>query len=459
MFTTYSISDLFMWPLRVISQLQAHANKFNRFLEHVRLGRVLTTDYSGIQCPEMAIEFLHNACRHTISDTVDLPAQTVTLWRYCDMDEACQEAALRRQHRSEHIFSDISDRLLEHVQGWFESLDPDSFMNKFPREECIKRYTTMRDYLKENASVVYKDAVAPCRAHGTKCPVQPLAPFASEDGCRPTYGNIAGSTCRGWSMRGLRHGDADPSARPFWVWGMEKQVANEDFVFHECTVRHRKDNLRFCLPSKYRLFFLSSDPKHLGWPVRRPRAYCFAMNQETLEWTGPENEDDMQQEYNSMFNMVCGVDANVFMVADDFEVLKEARERALLRGVHLAKDAAVESLRFEGLLAPGARQRMASYEREPAWQSTSIADIEQWPIAGSLHPTELPCLVLHGTLWSWSKKRWMVMGEHMTAQGIPLYPITSDPKIYPQQVNLLDIGCKEGNNMAGNGIHLHAFGS
>jgi len=112
------------------------------------LGHVLTTDYSGIQCPEMAIELLHNACRHIISDTVALPAKTVTLWRYCDWDTACQDAALRRPHRCEHIFCDINDRLPESVQDWFESLDPDSYANKLPRDVCLQRYTTTREYLK-----------------------------------------------------------------------------------------------------------------------------------------------------------------------------------------------------------------------------------------------------------------------------------------------------------------------
>lgn len=174
-----------------------------------------------------------------------------------------------------------------------DSIDPAKYHDKLPKEERTKRYGAMRDYLKANAASVYRHSSSWCLAHRGQCLVQPPMSVAQEDGRRPTHGNIAGSTCRGWSTRGLEQGDADPSARPFWIWGMEKQIVSDDWVFHECTMRHQKANLRTCFPAKYRLFFLKSDPKDLGCPVRRPRMYCSAMNQETLVWTGPEDEEEL----------------------------------------------------------------------------------------------------------------------------------------------------------------------
>lgn len=72
------VKDLFQWPLRIIQQLQAREGQFNRFLEMLHSGHVLTTDYSGIQCPEMAINFVHNACRAMACSPVDLPRGVLT---------------------------------------------------------------------------------------------------------------------------------------------------------------------------------------------------------------------------------------------------------------------------------------------------------------------------------------------------------------------------------------------
>jgi hypothetical protein len=47
----------------------------------------------------------------------------------------------------------------------------------------------------------------------------------------------------------------------------------------------------------------------------------------------------------------------------------------------------------------------------------------------------------------------------MNAHGVPAYSVTSDPEIYPQQLHLMQVSVKDGKNMVGNGIHLHAFGS
>ena len=65
----------------------------------------------------------------------------------------------------------------------------------------------------------------------------------------------------------------------------------------------------------------------------------------------------------------------------------------------------------------------------------------------------------HGTLWSWAKQRWVTAGEHMTAQGAPVYQCASVPRLFPLQGHLRELAPRDGKKVAGNGIHLAAFGA
>ena len=444
--------------MHVLMKIKSRPDQYQRLVEMVNLGHTITTDYSGIQCPEMAIEFLHNSLK-AFAD-VKQDQETLHLWHFCDYSKTCQKLALKRPIRSNHIFQDLNDRLPKHVRDWMDKVDPAQVTPRLSAGKAANRYCKMREYLKANAEDIYKDNVSWCIAHKQQCPVQPPMEQAGADGRRRTRGNIAGTTCVGWSARGLQRGDGDISARPFWIWGMEKQVADNDWVFHECTVRHPLDNLKMSFPHKMLLKTITCDPKDLGWPVRRPRTFVFAMNQETLVWTGPDFQAELQDDFATLFHTSCCLDGNAFFLADDEELKQEAIEKGKHRGIHIPKAANVKDLSFEAFLAPGARLRKLAYEKESNWSFTSVADLEQWPQAGgSIHQTELPCLVTHGTLWSWQAGRWMTFKEHLVAQGIPVYPSISSPAMYPMQTHLCNLSSLEGKRVAGNGIHLNAFGA
>ena len=258
--------------------------------------------------------------------------------------------------------------------------------------------------------------------------------------------NWAGTPCVGWTQVGAKLCFADPSERYHAVWLTERmQMATkglEDmFVQENVTSYPFKAKLRDPLQATHQVIRLVVASEDLGWPSRRRRSFCCGLVRSRLTWVGPENDSDIQAEFDSIFKRQTMLDGNVFLLAPPSEVRAWYAKKLLARGIHVDD---IEGLSIPNvlrdILPPGARQRLTKYEemvkQSPATSSSSgsgtgafLADVEHWPGVAIGRGSDFPCQLKHGTVVSLSGSpdgRRVFMGsEHLAALGWHMFDSTS----------------------------------
>lgn len=75
---------------------------------------------------------------------------------------------------------------------------------KRQHDEVGRAYEDMRAFLHSSNESFQDSATAYCTKHDQQCPVYPVIPAVQLGEPLPLVGNVAGTTCVGWSKRGTR---------------------------------------------------------------------------------------------------------------------------------------------------------------------------------------------------------------------------------------------------------------
>jgi hypothetical protein len=299
---------------------------------------------------------------------------------------------------------------------------------------------------------------------------------------------VAGATCVAFSPLGKREGVAHKSMKDFHVWAASTRLTEPTIIMFECARQFPQKMLQWWFSDKYHLEMLpEAGPSLLGWPVTRDRLYCLMFLRSQVTFIGSS------EDYYQLFRRRSIASGDIFYAcrpgdAEYTKALMEFRQRrhlpplplpgALLPGQGVQHDgegaAQEEADDWPSLYCPGARRRLMEYEeirtaqqhrqlpQGAVGQDCFIADLDQNPGQGARCGHELPCVVRHGTLYSWKHKRHAFPAEVMAAQGVPLLESLQEaagglkPSWQEYAENLP--GAKL-HSLAGNGMHAPTVAS
>ena len=110
------------------------------------------------------------------------------------------------------------------------------------------------------------------------------------------------------------------------------KTADEDIVFQECHWRYPwQKKLQEPMEDTHLVLHVRAGPEHRGWPVRRSRGLCAALNRKTLVWVGPE---DYETDFHEKFSRRLQITGEAFFFAKDSEWLADSMHRARSRGLY-----------------------------------------------------------------------------------------------------------------------------
>ncbi|CAE7249881.1 unnamed protein product [Symbiodinium sp. CCMP2592] len=478
--------DVVEWPLDVVKSLCGAGNEECqlRLRNHVLKGMVLTTDYSGLDCPREALQMGVRALQHVMH--MEPAGEVVHVGRTCDkgllqkrvqVELARSIEAVLQDHERCH-FEDILHRLPQSGQDWIAAASPQKGANKKERSDA---YAAIADWLMQNRSWLFSEnATAFCCVHQRHCPVHQCLLGDKEQRLRI---NVAGVTCHAWSSEGLLEGTSHESEIPLAVWLTERkfmfEAELEDVAFLECTPRFpAQERLERVLGDSASVFAWHDGPEWHGWPHRRRRVLAVAVNKRTAAWVGETDLRTLQEEYARRFYRQMCSTGELLMLASDEERIREMTAIAVGRKNNVSTEAVAELVEKRDmdqlaclLFPPGGVRRLAEWQdvflekkAEAPRLRAFLCDVDHavGPCGGELWPTQLT----HGSIISFqqgdegggSKPPWRLATsrEHLSALGwrmhggSNLFPVShmatvlQNLELTPAQVKVL----------AGNSMHL-----
>lgn len=321
-----SVPELFHWSRDAIRCVaETTPSKLANFAKMVRRKFLINSDYSGMLCSETALTFLVSTLRSehpeffeselTVEDVASDP--DVCVYRACDIHKGAQRLLLQLGARPEgpqHVFQDVEDRLPAHVLARVRSMQPHV---SAPRELAQESYQHMKEYLVSVKDIAYTGATSYCLKHKKHCNVS-IPREVSGARVRLT---AAGTTCGGFSSRGMKKREADPSMRPFHIWSQGLDQSDQDFVFQENAWSFPATLMQGALPApKYKVLRILLCPTAIGWPIRRLRALTAAVNMDHWVWVGPPEAEEMFNDFARLFYREPAVNPEAFLIAPAAEV-------------------------------------------------------------------------------------------------------------------------------------------
>jgi hypothetical protein len=151
---------------------------------------------------------------------------------------------------------------------------------------------------------------------------------------------------------------------------------------------------------------VSHPVSHPGHPSLRRRSLTCGLNNFFTIWHGPDNDIELQQDFDRFFERTLELTGEVYFQAGAEEVDEQFAEWADLRQNHDWEELEDPMQKMRATMPPGKVLIMDSHsERAPVGEPW-LSDLEQW--AGSrgdgsspLFPTQLT----HGTVFSWRHLR------------------------------------------------------
>lgn len=244
---------------------------------------------------------------------------------------------------------------------------------------------------------------------------------------------------------------------------------SEDRFFAECTrLYNAKAKLEDPLRKTHKVVFVHAGPELLGHPSRRPRSLTAGLSLRSLIWIGPQDPEQVQLHFNSLFARSIELTGCVYFKASP-DALRRFAQAAMKRRRGVCLDGAVMQKMnttgrdfLESFFPPGGLQRLEMYlSRQAELQGldgTYIVDTEQWATskaaaAGPMFPTQLT----HGTIVNCDDFRLALGTDHLSANGFALYPEFTRDVCSSMAPILLELSDNEQKELSGNGQNLPAI--
>jgi hypothetical protein len=436
----------------------------HRMRELLRHSHVIHHDYAGRLSVETSLAMTGVSMQEDFDEP--LPDPWVCFFAACDNNKSCQKLilAMPPKLRPCHLFKSLLEKLPDAEVQKIEGMRPDENASK---EDQRVAYETMRQYLEKHAHKLFKRAKRSptCLIHkGRQCPLNWEDPPPDPQGpYRALTSNWAGTTCTGWTPLGELRKDCDKAMEAFRLWTVGQSSLGLDFVFIENSECFEKS--LFGLGSKYRIVGLKLSPHLMGYPLLRMRFYGCGINQDSIVWVGPTDDDGCEKEFMEIFGAITALEADVFVNADDpMSRRLFISQLAKNRGFKVGGDQ-VDDLSIEKLMAPGTLQRYKDYQEVQASGNNTamggcfVADISQHASrmrCGSW----LPSLTCSSVMASLSKNHIFSPNEMDVAMGWPIVRhgqmVAAYDKYYKRCVggkyDGLTLGCRQ--RLVGNSMHL-----
>ena len=467
-----NLGELLTWPTIMVQQYLFSGHDRDSRARRTRLlslweeGLVVHSDCSGKLTPEATLVLLrHSLFKHGVS----FPEEVLFFWRACDLSKVCQTVIQgSTSHSPVHLFTGLLERLPEEHMQQVVALRPAPCDTKEDRAAAFER---MGAYLRDHASKMYGPAMTAenCMYHPNgQCAVKFQSPGYLSEAMRPLTLMIAGPSCRPWS---LFAGGTDPKSHDdlecWLLWISEIARAEYDIVIMENSEHFPVEELFTTgMPKHYCVKYAKWGSQEQGWPVRRTRAYCVAINMRTCLWVGGYGEEDgnVLKDFLSHFGAACTLEGDLFCGLDSEESRDEVMSTlAQKRGMYLrAEQLARFRDQWPTLLPPCAS---AAYEQACELYRTGSrvglagslnADISQSAARLRSGPW-VPTLARSTQLCCMNKNRLFTPNEVDACMG---WPAISRPEnldlveVVGLQRSLAKVSQAARRSLAGNGMML-----
>ena len=314
-------SESLRWPHALFESLEKQGRSFfgHDFSETARScisqGLLLTTDYSGIGCPEESLKQLVEVSK-TVAWNERQEQETGEIWgcqRAGDLLPYCRRVLLDHTHmfQPQCVHGNMLDRCPRRLLERLERLRVRAAMSLHTRKEMGLRvdasYTLRlgRETVRKAADFMFQGLsarqgltlVAHCFRHGQSCRVIPPAP----EGFAGLRLHIAGVNCYDWSSMGHTRRWLGESLLPFMQWCRERFLALEDIIIVECVCQFDSDLLAELFAAEYTLDCVQFSPTLFGEPVERQRKYMVMLRRGRVEWHPVIAEKGVQDSFLRLF--------------------------------------------------------------------------------------------------------------------------------------------------------------
>lgn len=312
------------WPSDIVSMLKESKNggaMLDRLIALWHPGVVVHSDCSGRMTPEIALRMVGVALG------TRLPQTWLASYRATDIDQLCQQIAMRSEPGPMHLWSNILDRVPSALRATIVSMRPAPEIADDEKAEAMK---AMGEFIHRHKRIMFpKGGTARgCLKHpGAACRVSWQDPPDQAEGDKPLKLTVAGCPCLPWTSFGAGKGFAHPSLETWYLWSAEAAVAEHDLIFSENAPRFHGTGCfeqQFGQPT-YEVLSIVMSPHQLGYPVRRSRTYQAAINREELVWIGPTSAEGMLAEYWATFGRRVDLEGDVYAGFDWAPIRPHAR--------------------------------------------------------------------------------------------------------------------------------------
>ena len=231
------------------------------------------------------------------------------------------------------------------------------------------------------------------------------------------------------------------------------RVLRPDIIGIETGKCFKKFWLQWWLEDLYSSTFMEHPgPCHLGWPQTRPRFYALLMLRSKLSFVG-----DIHDYYN-LFARSVELDGNCFFCADSDSVKHDLVTLAQRRwwSQDLPKH---DEIDWALMYSAGVRERLQVYEamrsEHQSLTGNFLCNVEHNSGAGPAPGRFFPCLLRHGTIYSFTDRRHALALEHLCTQGYPIAELAQEAgyKI-PFEDALPQLSSSAIKSLAGNTQHM-----
>ena len=428
-----SLVHAFQWNHDFVKTVLACGDLKSRLLSNLQHSWDLSSNYSGMCTEETACAALQIALAKQ-RDHPSFPDFKVVHRSACDNDGYCQALLLgmpgSSDRKPQHCFQDLNGFLkadvVQELDQMEESVPRPSF--EVPRserkrlnQERADMYKLMGKYLLSRPTSELVSEVAHCVLHFQACPFKFTEPWSIQ---------VAGLTCVAFSPFGNMEGMAHESMRSFFVWATLMRHLQPTLVVAESAHLFPRDLLVQQLGGLYDWHFLDHDgPIVHGWPLTRPRMWAMGFLRSKVTFCGSAEEyfrlfsrslrmngDDMfflekesvdcQQEFKALCQK-RGVQHNHADSLKSWDRMYSANQQTNIR---------THALKLKKLAA--AMMHESGDDVDPPPLTPFITDLEQ-NYGFALCGANVPCLIRHGLLYSFRKRRHLCLRELMACQGFP----------------------------------------
>jgi site-specific DNA-cytosine methylase len=268
------IEDTFNWAHVFIERIAKHHGS-----DHVKTALSnwrwkVSTSFSGIGCPEVALECLQHAATKFLKEHGSKKTPKLTLGSCIEKHKPCH-VVLRQ--RSRCVFADIMETVI---------IKPDNV--KIPE-------------------------AAHCVNHGQDCALQ-----ASQCDVSEHEVEVAGPPCIFWSRIGKGEGTDAVEYKVHEAWHAPRAFRQEPIFIMENVVEYPESLIIESLGDLYDIRVCRFDPRHFGLPAARPRVYAVGVHRAKAKW---KTEDSLA----TMLSPLC---AKLQACADIYYFMEDGDAKA-----------------------------------------------------------------------------------------------------------------------------------